>query len=230
MTSISKRKKSFCDASNNKKSKTSATHSAVRRDLLERSYASITTLREHVLSKLPGSSRLRRKKIASLGQGDQVGQVEANLAHLLDTSLVCCHAPRPGGSDDTTWEQFLSFSQRGDESYVSLSDGVAGSIYSQSEVDSEVSSKLACCSLTASRSSTFLYGFFSLATRVLVGGQNTCYVMASDEAMARVIRERQTFQVFLVSIPTHMFELFEKTPGLSYWLSLANPEKELWLE
>ncbi|KAF5660987.1 telomerase reverse transcriptase [Fusarium heterosporum] len=105
----------------------------VRRDLLERCYGRVTTLREYVLSKLPQGSRLRRKKVASIGQGDDIGEIENELSMLLDTSLVC-FADKQGDGDDTRWEQWLVFSQKEDESYVSLSDGITGSIYSQHEI------------------------------------------------------------------------------------------------
>lgn len=129
----SKRKNGHNDASTCKKQKISSSDTPVRRDLLERSYARVATLREHILSNLPRSSRLRRKKIASLGQNEGAGEIETRLAHLLDTSLVCTHQLE-GQREDTRWEQWLSFSQKGDESHVTLSDGLSGSIYSQSEV------------------------------------------------------------------------------------------------
>ncbi|KAF4999266.1 hypothetical protein FDECE_11560 [Fusarium decemcellulare] len=121
------------DASNSKKQKISSSETPVRRDLLERCYARVITLREYVLANLPRGSRLRRKKVASIGHGGNSGEVETRLSQLLDTSLVCCQE-QPQDSDDTRWEQWLVFSQKEDESYVTLSDGVAGSIYSQSEI------------------------------------------------------------------------------------------------
>ncbi|KAJ3526128.1 hypothetical protein NM208_g11338 [Fusarium decemcellulare] len=113
--------------------KISSSETPVRRDLLERCYARVITLREYVLANLPRGSRLRRKKVASIGHGGNSGEVEKRLSQLLDTSLVCCQE-QPQDSDDTRWEQWLVFSQKEDESYVTLSDGVAGSIYSQSEI------------------------------------------------------------------------------------------------
>ncbi|KAF7562172.1 hypothetical protein G7046_g1967 [Stylonectria norvegica] len=134
MAKKSKRKGNLDDASQCKKQKRPSSEKPVRRDLLETCYSRVTTLREHVLSKLPSSSRLRRKKITSLGQGEDIGEVEARLVRLLDTSLICIGESRPQQDNlDTRWEQWLSFSQKGDESYVTISDGIAGSIYSQSE-------------------------------------------------------------------------------------------------
>ncbi|KAJ4159075.1 Telomerase reverse transcriptase [Fusarium oxysporum] len=105
----------------------------VRRDLLERHYGRVTSLREYVLSQLPHGSRLRRKKVASIGEANDAGEIEKTLSRLLDTSLVC-FAHQEADNDDTRWEQWLAFSQRQDESYVSLSDGIAGSIFSQNEI------------------------------------------------------------------------------------------------
>jgi telomerase reverse transcriptase len=105
----------------------------VRRDLLERHYGRVTSLREYVLSKLPRGSRLRRKKVASISEADDAGENEKTLSRLLDTSIVC-FAHQEADNDDTRWEQWLAFSQREDESYVSLSDGIARSIFSQNEV------------------------------------------------------------------------------------------------
>ncbi|ENH60834.1 hypothetical protein FOC1_g10015638 [Fusarium oxysporum f. sp. cubense race 1] len=105
----------------------------VRRDLLERHYGRVTSLREYVLSQLPHGSRLRRKKVASIGEANDAGEIEKTLSRLLDTSLVC-FAHQEADNDDTRWEQWLAFSQREDESYVSLSDGIAGSIFSQNEI------------------------------------------------------------------------------------------------
>jgi telomerase reverse transcriptase len=68
--------------------------------------------------------------------------LELQLKHLLDSAVVCTPAAKGGGGspvkqvvrDDARWEQWLSFSQKGDESYVSLSNGVADAFFSQSEV------------------------------------------------------------------------------------------------
>lgn len=111
----------------------SAHVSPVRRDLLQQYYPKVQTLRDHVISKLPGSSRLRRKKIASLGGRKDRDTVESTLAHVLDTTLVCS-SESPPSTGESAFQQFLSFSQQGDESYVSLSDGVSASTEAQSEV------------------------------------------------------------------------------------------------
>ncbi|RGP65641.1 telomerase reverse transcriptase [Fusarium longipes] len=128
-----KRKPDVFDASSDPKRARKLGDDAVKRDLLEHCYDNVTTLREYILLKLPYGSRLRRKKVTSIGEGDNVGEVERSLSRLLDTSLVC-FANQPSAGDDTRWKQWLVFSQREDESYVSISDGIAGSDFSQSEI------------------------------------------------------------------------------------------------
>ena len=123
---------------------------AVDHALLKQYYSQTTTLREYVLTRLPTASRLRRKKIASVGRAPpslspttrQWTEGEITLARLLDTTLVASRDP--SGSEivdeaksipNLRWEQWVRFSQRGgDESYVSLSDGLRNSLYSQAEV------------------------------------------------------------------------------------------------
>ena len=110
----------------------------VKHALLAQYYPEIQTLRQYALAKLPASSRLRRRKIASVGLARSAAEKgptedETALGELLDSTIVVCryHAD---AADDHRWEQWVGFSQRGDESYVTLSDGLKGSIYSQAEV------------------------------------------------------------------------------------------------
>jgi hypothetical protein len=126
----------------NKKAKgshTTKTHAgAAGHRLLSQLYPNLQTLREYVLAKLPASSRLRRKKITSVGLQDHAGgktvtEAELAVARLLDCTLVG-HGGQPDATPDKRWEQWTSFSQKGDESYVTLADGSAGGTYSQSEV------------------------------------------------------------------------------------------------
>ena len=137
MAKGTKRKRGEDDASSRKKIDAKTRPSPVRRRLLDQCYPGVSSLRDYLLPKLPGSSRLRRKKIASCGQGDNCSELETLLGTLLDTTLVGTSSAGEPAEDiakDTRWEQWLSFSQRGDESYVTLSDGTANAIFSQSEV------------------------------------------------------------------------------------------------
>lgn len=116
----------------------------VKHALLAQYYSDAQTLRQYALSKLPASSRIRRRKIASVGCAKtppEKAATEDELAvgELLDSTIVARrrHAEAVTETEaghDHRWEQWLGFSQKGDESNVTLSDGLKGSIYSQSEV------------------------------------------------------------------------------------------------
>lgn len=137
-----------------KKAKVKGDNSTVRQmrtvthPLLSRLYPQIQTLRDYVLSRLLASSRLRRKKIASVGlqagsTDKTVTDRELAVARLLDTTVVAC-SPQTAVQPDNRWEQWTSFSQKGDESYVSLSEGSKGD-FSQTEVCSQSSQNLFRC-------------------------------------------------------------------------------------
>lgn len=107
-----------------------------RHAVLNQAYPQVLSLREFILSRLPSTSRIRKRKIAAVGTSTPppISPLERSLAALLDDSRVGisednCREPR-----HDRWEQWLTFSQRGDESYVTLSDGIASSIFSQSEI------------------------------------------------------------------------------------------------
>ncbi|KAM4059685.1 telomerase ribonucleoprotein complex - RNA binding domain-containing protein [Hirsutella rhossiliensis] len=133
MTRGVKRKRGEHDSVDRQLLGSSAHVPPVHRDLLQQCYPKVRTLRDHAISKLPGGSRLRRRKIASLGSGKDCSDAEMTLAHVLDTTLICS-SESPPRSDGSAYQQFLSFSQQGDESYVSLSDGIAASTEAQSEI------------------------------------------------------------------------------------------------
>lgn len=106
----------------------------VKRDLLQTSFPYVQPLRKYLLSRLPAASRLRRKKITTLGTTKGCPDSEAQVAKVLDTTLVCTREEvEDEVASATRWRQWLSFSQRGDESYVSISD-VREATSSQSEV------------------------------------------------------------------------------------------------
>ncbi|KAK0731718.1 hypothetical protein B0H67DRAFT_84786 [Lasiosphaeris hirsuta] len=127
-----------------------STDSGVEHELLAQYYSEVRTLREYALAKLPASSRIRRRKIASVGlpsaektsekTSEKTAADEAlALGQFLDTTLVACRGKTAPDTEarrtpDLRWQQWIGFSQRADESYVTLSDGLRGSIYSQSEI------------------------------------------------------------------------------------------------
>lgn len=111
---------------------------ALSHPLLSQLHPHLQTLREYILARLPASSRLRRKKIASVGLQSEasersVTEVKLALARLLDTTVVAYSAQR-GVQHDDRWEKWNSFSQKGDDSHVTLSDGHVGSSFCQTEV------------------------------------------------------------------------------------------------
>ncbi|KJZ73514.1 hypothetical protein HIM_07070 [Hirsutella minnesotensis 3608] len=129
-----KRKRCEHDALDGKPPSTGAARvTPVQRNLLQHCYPVVNTLREFVVGRLPKDSRLRRKKIAALGTREDCSESESSLARLLDTALVCAVNVRPKG-DDNVFKQFLSFSQRPDDSYVSVSNGILASIEAQCEI------------------------------------------------------------------------------------------------
>lgn len=116
----------------------SDTRKSLSHPLLSQLYPHVETLRDYVLARLPASSRLRRKKIGSVGLASEasekaVMEIEQDVARLLDTTVVAYSEP-PEAQHDDRWEKWNSFSQNGDESYVTLSDGFAGASFSQAEV------------------------------------------------------------------------------------------------
>lgn len=124
-----------------KRLKTPQNQPKLGHSLLRQAYSKVQTLREYLLENLPSSSKLRRKKIATLGTPATEGQGPRNhnvtkLCHLLDSSLVASTNDIHLVEDvETRWSQWQSFSQRPEESYVSLSDSVSDALYSQSEVE-----------------------------------------------------------------------------------------------
>ena len=112
----------------------------IKHALLTHYYLETQTLRQYALLELPPSSRIRRRKIASVGLGHlspekSPTEDELALGELLDTTIVARRQQAEDDRDDDhRWQQWVGFSQKGDESNVTLSDGLKGSIYSQSEV------------------------------------------------------------------------------------------------
>ena len=111
----------------------------VKHALVAQYFPRTATLRAYVLSKLPAGSRMRRKKIASVGRAPQssenpLADAERALGRLLDTTLVGFHQQGSSSKTDRRWEHWVEFSQKGDESYVTLSEGSGSPMYSQAEV------------------------------------------------------------------------------------------------
>jgi len=171
---------------------------AVKHTLLSQYYPRLRTLRAYVLEKLPSSSRLRRRKISSVGspRDTTVTDAETQLCRLLDSTLVGSHAegqPRAGTLEvDGRWQKWLDFSQTGDESYVSLSDGVSAAYCSQSEVGSLVHRRgVARPKLTRGNSSSISSYGSSLSEREkAVPGPNTSSAMGTGGVLVPVPRDK----------------------------------------
>lgn len=120
----------------------------VVRELLSQYYPSTHTLRQHLLDSLPTSSRLRRRKIASLGQADSRSKhspwaqskshehditVEA-VCEALDNVLVCTVEPPGPQPDRKRQQQWTDFSQQRDADDSRVSTSSTNPEFCQSEV------------------------------------------------------------------------------------------------
>jgi hypothetical protein len=78
---------------------TSPQQQQVDHPVLRRLYPDVLSLRHHVLSRLPSTSKNRRRKIAQLGrsQGQSLDAVDSDLARLLDSALVGTN-PKPSAA------------------------------------------------------------------------------------------------------------------------------------
>ena len=110
----------------------------VQHAVLSHYYSHVFTLRNYVLSRLPVTSRLRRKKVAAIGVINKspdapLSDMGQALGSILDSTLIGV----PDGLQspaDNRLEGWKAFSQKADESYVTLSDGVAGFVETQTLV------------------------------------------------------------------------------------------------
>ncbi|OTB18264.1 hypothetical protein K445DRAFT_245405 [Daldinia sp. EC12] len=103
--------------------------------VLNQFYPQVLTLRNYVLSRLPITSRLRRKKVATVGIGNHIpdsplSDVERSLGSLLDDTLVGVQT-QLRDPEENCFEGWKAFSQKGDESHVTLSNGLTGFIETQ---------------------------------------------------------------------------------------------------
>jgi telomerase reverse transcriptase len=110
----------------------------VKQALLSQYYPMVLTLREYLLSKLPASSKVRRKKISAVKRRtlcDHVDETELydpSLAKYLDQTLVGVQEEE--SPKDERLKQWTCFSQRADNSESTVRSGDGDGGYSQSEV------------------------------------------------------------------------------------------------
>lgn len=103
--------------------------------VLAQYYPRVVSLREYLLSKLPSTSKVRRKKIQTVGRslGGEAGERHQVLAEVLDKSLV--GVLRDGESSrEERWQQWTAFSQKADISVSTLANTTGLGLFSQPEV------------------------------------------------------------------------------------------------
>ena len=110
---------------------------AVKQAVLSQYYPQVVSLREYLISKLPASSKIRRKKILSVGRRpqSQSGDAESDrkLSEFLDQTLI--GVPKDiDVSQDERWRQRTTFSQTADDSVSTLANPSGTGVFSQTEV------------------------------------------------------------------------------------------------
>jgi telomerase reverse transcriptase len=136
-----KRTRQTPQSSGQKRQKTSNPQNSkepiIKHALLAHYYPHIFTLREYLLRRLPHTSKIRRKKILSIGRNADA-ELEEELGKFLDQTLigesVCLEVSR-----QERWSQWVSFSQKGDDSVSTLVNLNSPGVFSQSEVPSPFS-------------------------------------------------------------------------------------------
>jgi len=110
----------------------------VKQAVLDQYYPRVLSLREYLLSKLPTTSKARRKKLSYVGKKPRLdGKNESEMSDFLDQTLIGVREYKDVSRDERT-QQWTSFTQLVDDSaFANLS--VAG-IFSQSEVRSRKTS------------------------------------------------------------------------------------------
>lgn len=113
---------------------THANDPVVKHALLAQHYPEVLSLRQYLLSKLPSASKIRRKKIVTIGRhtGPETSDRDKALAHVLDQTLVGV-SKYGGASQEDRWQQWTSFSQKADTSISAFNISGIG-LFSQSEV------------------------------------------------------------------------------------------------
>ncbi|KAJ5032244.1 uncharacterized protein L3040_008853 [Drepanopeziza brunnea f. sp. 'multigermtubi'] len=104
----------------------------VRHALLAKYYPRVLTLREYLVSQLPSSSKIRKKKILHVGRNAEDKETDQKLSQFLDQTLVGVSRFKEAPSEERR-KQWSAFSQRPDES-VSLVNLSGAGAFSQTEV------------------------------------------------------------------------------------------------
>lgn len=117
----------------------------VKQALLSKYYPNVLCLRDYLLSKLPLSSKVRKKKLLSVGrktsanpqsrggEEDEDEDEDLVLGKFLDGTLIGVSS-NDGLSQEDRSKEWSSFSQRGDDSMSTIANSSSTELYSQSEV------------------------------------------------------------------------------------------------
>ncbi|KAF7928563.1 uncharacterized protein EAE98_005619 [Botrytis deweyae] len=116
----------------------------VKQTLLAKYYPNVLCLRDYLLSKLPVSSKVRRKKLLSVGhklstniedQGDDHEEEDEDhlLGDFLDGTLIGVSLNHEL-SQENRLKEWVSFSQKGDISVSTIANSSGNDVYSQSEI------------------------------------------------------------------------------------------------
>jgi len=165
----------------------------VKQALLAQYYPKVVSLREYLLLKLPTSSKVRRKKILSLGHKSHVEETEQenqSLAEFLDNVLVGI-SPCAEPLKKVRLKQWNSFSQRGDVSVSTLANVSGAGVFSQSEVRVFPLCCLECSCLSWLLTTNFLRlwilpSHHLYLNRMAVGEPSICYAKAFEGMLVLV--------------------------------------------
>ena len=105
----------------------------IKSAVLAQYYPQVCSLREYLLSKLPTSSKIRKKKVLLVGRNDQPNGGDHSLASFLDQTLVGILKYKDISQEERL-QQWTSFSQRRDTSDSNLGNTSEMGGFSQLEV------------------------------------------------------------------------------------------------
>ena len=111
----------------------SANDPFIKSAVLAQYYPEVFSLREYLLSRLPASSKIRRKKISSVGKNPQLSKEEDELAGLLDQTLVGVSKYKEISQEERL-QQWSTFSQRVETSDSNIGNTNTVGKFSQLEV------------------------------------------------------------------------------------------------